>query len=195
MEVRLCYWTDTTRTDLKGEHVLAVNSQIFSIPSEGSHNFCFKLLARGSGGAELIMSAENTNQRMKWIMAVESLVLDLKNSAEEELERLSAVSKDLSEGGLDSDEPNTSHISTSSATSASAATNAGGASGSSGGSGMMTASAAARSSHRVTPSQQLVLNVAEKIIVAWMNDDEATFNDHVSLGNLTSNRTIYEQIR
>lgn len=71
----LTYYTDATRSDMKGQHTLASSSQVFSIAAEGLHKHCFKLLANGS---DIIMDADTPNIRIKWIMAIESMVLDIR---------------------------------------------------------------------------------------------------------------------
>lgn len=74
-QATLQYWADSTKTELKGQHILSASSQVFGLPAEGSHKFCFKLLAKGS---DIVMDAEAANVRMKWILAIESMVMDIR---------------------------------------------------------------------------------------------------------------------
>lgn len=64
--------------------MLSSRSIVQTAPNDGSHKFCFKLItnATGSKKNELVMDADNTNLRMKWIVAIESIALELKEFEE-----------------------------------------------------------------------------------------------------------------
>jgi phosphatidylethanolamine-binding protein (PEBP) family uncharacterized protein len=67
------------KTDLKGEHHITAQSSVISAAVDGPHKYCFKLLAKGTKNSEeLIMDADAPNVRLKWIMAIESHILELK---------------------------------------------------------------------------------------------------------------------
>ena len=74
---------------MKGEHSIEEASYVVGISNVGNHKYCFKLIAKGSGGSELVMDAGGSSQRMKWIMAIDSFILMVKAQAVKAPESLS----------------------------------------------------------------------------------------------------------
>lgn len=96
--VRLKYWTDQSKSDLKGEHVITADSAVVGVPSMGSHKFCFKLLAKGTGGSDLIMDTGAPNVRIKWITTIDDFIRMLK-SQHVGTSSTSGVRRNISRGG------------------------------------------------------------------------------------------------
>jgi hypothetical protein len=83
----LCYYKDASKRELKGSHILSSTSSIVGLDTdphkEGhthtkphvKHAFRFKLLAAGS---DVVLDADSGSDRLKWILAIESIVVDLR---------------------------------------------------------------------------------------------------------------------
>ena len=82
----LKYYTDSTLSDLKGEHIITENSLIFGVSNVSGHDNCFKFVSitanDTSAEKELIMYAEAPNIKMKWIYAIESFIHEAKQNVE-----------------------------------------------------------------------------------------------------------------
>jgi hypothetical protein len=77
----LKYWENNAKSDLKGEQIITDDSTVIGVESIGTHRNCFKLSSKANK-VELIMDAEAAHLRMKWIMALESALLDVKKLSE-----------------------------------------------------------------------------------------------------------------
>jgi hypothetical protein len=83
----LCYYKDASKRELKGSHTLSSTSSIVGLDTDPhtdahthtkphvKHAFRFKLLAAGS---DVVLDADSASDRLKWILAIESIVLDLR---------------------------------------------------------------------------------------------------------------------
>ena len=189
--VRLRYYTNQSKTEVKGEHVLSASSQVFGIPNDGTHKYCFKLIARGTKASgkksnpmstkisvgifhsppnnttlslpqysitlslayihsvsppfytveELIMDAEAAHLRMKWIMAIESFVIDLKPSGSSLHDPNSLEGLEGGGGGEDDED------------------------------GMLSA----LSTQKLTPTEKEIMACVHSFVDAWMRDKEEAF--------------------
>jgi hypothetical protein len=87
----LCYYKDASKLELKGSHTLSSTSGIVGLDSDPhtdahahmkphvKHAFRFKLLAAGS---DVVLDADSASDRLKWILAIESIVLELPTHAQ-----------------------------------------------------------------------------------------------------------------
>ena len=73
-ETTLTHWYDNRKRVVKGILVLDHSSQVFGITSDGLHSHSFKVLVKGT---TVTLDAESSQQRMRWILAIESVVLDM----------------------------------------------------------------------------------------------------------------------
>jgi hypothetical protein len=83
----LCYYKNAPKRELKGSHTLAATSSIVGLDTDPhtdahihtkphvKHAFRFKLLAAGS---DVVLDADSASDRLKWVLAIESIVLDLR---------------------------------------------------------------------------------------------------------------------
>jgi hypothetical protein len=83
----LCYYKDASKRELKGSHTLSSTSTIVGLDTDPhtdahthtkphvKHAFRFKLLAVGS---DVVLDADSASDRLKWILAIESIVVDLR---------------------------------------------------------------------------------------------------------------------
>jgi hypothetical protein len=63
--VRLRYWTNELKVDLKGEHHITQSTSVFGAPVDGPHKHCFKLVAKGTknSGILVIVSIEYPHEQ------------------------------------------------------------------------------------------------------------------------------------
>jgi hypothetical protein len=82
----LCYYKDASKRELKGSHTLSSTSTTIGLDTDAQsepvkavkphlkHAFRFKLMAAGS---DVVLDADSASDRLKWVLAIESIVLEL----------------------------------------------------------------------------------------------------------------------
>ena len=80
----LRYYTNESKTDLKGEYIINENTLIFGVPNVSGYKNCFKIAGQGATGGEkeMVMASDAPNIKMKWIYAVESFIMEIKQSSD-----------------------------------------------------------------------------------------------------------------
>jgi hypothetical protein len=88
----LCYYKDASKRELKGSHTLSSTSSIVDLDTDPNidahthtkphvkHAFRFQLMAAGS---DVVLDADSASDRLKWILAIESIVVDLRTHQQE----------------------------------------------------------------------------------------------------------------
>ena len=78
------YYTNESKTDLKGEYIINENTLIFGVPNVSGYKNCFKIAGQGvtGGDKEMVMASDAPNIKMKWIYAVESFIMEIKQSSD-----------------------------------------------------------------------------------------------------------------
>lgn len=80
----LRYYTNESKTDMKGEYIINESTLIFGVPNVSGYKNCFKIAGQGTTGAEkeMVMASDAPNIKMKWIYAVESFIMEIKQSSD-----------------------------------------------------------------------------------------------------------------
>lgn len=80
----LKYYTNESKTELKGEYIINETTLIFGVPNVGGYKNCFKIAGQGATGSEkeMVMASDAPNVKMKWIYAVESFIMEIKQSSD-----------------------------------------------------------------------------------------------------------------